>query len=152
MFKKKPLLDTSYDSSAAFFTDAIENAVRLYRLTHDELAETFMLFSLTQPEDVTSEMPTNLTLPNQKEPSENVNTSVDTFHHDYELDEYELHSLQTATTSEIDLLNKINQLTSDQRQVFEFVKIKMSATGQNKIRLFVSGGAGVGKISFEASC
>ena len=145
LFKKKPLLDTSYDSSAAFLTEAIENAVRLYRLTHDELAETFLLSSLTQPEDVTSEMPTNLTLPNQKEPSENVNTSVDTFHSDYESDEYELHSLQTATISEIDLLNKINQLTSDQRQVFEFVKIKMSATGQNKMRLFVSGGAGVGK-------
>jgi hypothetical protein len=147
LFKKQHLLDKSYDAARAGLIDQIEAAVRMYRIMNDEIAETFHLSSLTESEDIESENPSSFTFPinDSSITSSQTPQFVNINHIDIiESDESHLHSLQCSNFSEAELQSRIQQLTDDQRCVFQYVKTNLKQSTRD-IRLFITGGAGVGK-------
>lgn len=148
--KKRSEMDTSFNYNS-YVTDQIENAVRMYRLSHDEISQAFMLSSLTQPVNASSEETADISFLHET-PSTSVSEapfSISfTIHQEYESDEHELHFLQVTTFSEEQLKQRINQFTQDQKQVFDYIKQKITkdSKGQTeKAFVFVSGEAGTGK-------
>ena len=148
--KKRSEMDTSLNCNS-YVTDQIENAVRMYRLTHDEISQAFMLSSLTQPVDASSEEIANISFSHEA-PSTSVTEAAlsNSFaiHQEYENDEHELHSLQVATCSEEEIQKRIDQLTHDQKKVFNYIKQKITKdckANSEKVFAFASGGAGTGK-------
>ena len=142
LLEKHALLDQSFSTSNAALIDQLEAAVRMIRITQEDILDSFRLSSLNEPDNNQNETVVNSSLSYVQQTPPHVQTSYGINH--YEHSECHLHSLQTTSISDVQLMTNISMLTADQRNVFNYVKTHFSSTTKG-LQLFVTGGAGVGK-------
>ena len=126
-----------------WFTNDIETQVRRIRLSRDDLAN-LMLLSTHEPQQP-AQPAENYTMLHIDQHNDNTDAENCSMNFDKSTN-MTFHSLLTTVLSEEEIDNNIQQMTNDQKNVFNIIRHHyVSDISHQPLRIFITGGAGVGK-------